>query len=410
MSRAVPGLAPVGVAVTAISTVGSVLLVGDHPDRIAYVFVGVWALALSLVGALVASRRPENPIGWLFLVSAAFVSLSSLAQACAERSLPSGTFLEPAAWLTLWLAVPGFGIFVWVFLLFPTGALLSPRWVWVMRAAFVGLVLMVLKLAFRPGPIDSFPAIDNPLGVESAKSMLDLVGNVGEGLLISAAVAAAVSLVLRTFRTKGVERLQMKWFAFSVLFLPIAFFAGEAIQPLDPTEEDAFTFLLIMFALLAIPTSMGVAILRHRLYDIDRLINRTLVYTVLTAILAGAYLLAVLALQSILPLPDQSPAIVAASTLAVVAAFRPLRKRVQEVVDKRFYRSRYDASLTIERFGVRLRAQTDLEGVTDDLISMTRQTMQPATVSLWLREGWASTPDIPKDQDGFRNDLRTELA
>ena len=410
MSRVAPGLVPVGVAVTSISTFGSVLLVGDHPDRIAYVVVGIWVLALSLVGALVASRQPENPIGWLFLLSAAFVSLSSLVQAWAEGSMPSGTFLEPAAWLTLWLAVPGFGIFVWVFLLFPTGTLLSPRWVWVMRAAFVGLVLMVLELAFRPGPIDSFPAIDNPLGVESAGSMLDLVGNVGEGLLISAAVAAAVSLVLRTFRTRGVERLQMKWFAFSVLFLPIAFLVGEAIQPFDPTEEDAVTFLLTMFALFAIPASMGVAILRHRLYDIDRLINRTLVYTVLTAILAGAYLLAVLALQSILPLPDESPAIVAASTLAVVAAFRPLRKRVQEVVDKRFFRSRYDAALTIERFGVRLRAQTDLEGVTGDLISMTRQTLQPATVSLWLREAWTTTPDFSKDQGDFRNDLRTELA
>lgn len=387
MSRAVPGLAPVGLAVTTISTVASVLLVGDHPDRIAFVFVGLWAVALSSVGALVASRRPENPIGWLFLLSATFVSLSSLAQAWAERSLTSGTLLEPAAWLTLWLAVPGFGIFVWVFLLFPTGRLLAPRWGWVKRMALVGLVGMVLKLAFRPGPIDSFPTIDNPLGVESARSMLDLVGIVGENLLVAAAVAAVVSLVLRTFRAQGVERLQMKWFAFSVLFLPIAFFAGEAIQPFDPTEEDALTFLLIMVALLAVPTTMGIAILKHRLYDIDRLINRTLVYTVLTAMLAGAYLLAVLALQSVLPLPDESPAIVAASTLAVVAAFRPLRAKVQGVVDRRFFRSRYSAAQTIERFGARLRVEADLEGLAADLVSVTKDTMQPATVSLWLTGG-----------------------
>ena len=118
MTRAVPGLAPVGVAAMMMSTVVSVLLVGNHPDRIAYIFVGLWVLALSLVGALVASRRPKNPIGWLFLLSAAFVSFSSLAQALVERSLTSGTVLAPAAWLTLWLAVPGFGIFVWVFLLF----------------------------------------------------------------------------------------------------------------------------------------------------------------------------------------------------------------------------------------------------------------------------------------------------
>jgi len=392
MSRATPVLALVGLAVTAISAVASFGLVGDHPDRIAFVFVGVWVLALSLVGGLVATRRPENPIGWLFLLSATFVSLSSLAQAWAERSLSAGNPGELAAWFTLWLAVPGFGIFVWVFLLFPTGMLLAPRWVWVARIALVGLVLMVLKLAFRPGPIDSFPTIDNPLGIESARSMFALVGNVGEALLIGAAAAAVVSLVLRTFGAQGVERLQMKWFALSVVLLPVAFFAGQAIQPLDPTEEDALTFLVIMVALLAIPTTMGIAILRHRLYDIDRLINRTLVYTALTALLAGAYLLAVLALQFALPLPDESPAIVAASTLAAVAAFRPMRTRVQSVVDRRFFRSRYDASQTVERFGARVRAQTDIEGLTSDLVSITRQTLQPATVSLWLREaGWSET-------------------
>ena len=385
MSRAVPGLGPAGLAVSATSAVSSVLLVGDHPDLIAYFFVGLWAVALSLVGALVANRRPENPIGWLFLLSAAFVSLSLLAQAWAERSLGTGNPGELVAWFTLWLAVPGFGIFVWVFLLFPTGDLLSPRWAWVSRLALVGLVGMVLRLGFRPGRIDSFPTIENPFGIESARQILDLIGAAGEGLLIGAAVAAVASLVLRTLRAQGTERLQMKWFALSVVLLPVAFLAGEAIQPFDPTEEDAFTFLLIMVALLAIPTTMGIAILRHRLYDIDRLINRTLVYTVLTAMLGGAYLLAVLALQSVLPLSDESPAIVAASTLAVVAAFRPLRARVQGVVDRRFFRSRYDTAQTIERFGARVRAQTDLEGLTIDLISITRQTMEPATVSLWLR-------------------------
>lgn len=380
-----PQLAVAGLIATTISTVACLLLVGDHPDLIAFFLVGLWAVALSLVGALVASRQPGNPIGWLFLLSATCVSFSSLAQAFAERFLPSGPG-ELAAWLTLWLAVPGFAVFVLVFLLFPTGDLLSPRWVWVMRAGWVGLALMVLNLALRPGTIDSFPTIDNPLGVESARSMLDLVGYVGEGLLIAAAVAAAVSLVLRTLGAQGVERLQMKWFALSVVFLPVAFLAGQAIQPLDPTEEDALTFLMIMVALLAIPTTMGIAILRHRLYDIDRLINRTLVYTVLTALLAGAYLLAVLALQFALPFPDESPAIVAASTLGAVAAFRPLRTRVQGVVDRRFFRSRYNASQTVERFGGQVRAQTDIDGLAADLVTITHQTMQPATVSLWLRD------------------------
>lgn len=384
MSRAVPGLAPAGLAVAAISTVASVVLVLDDPDLIAYVFVGLWAGALSLVGALVASRRPENPIGWLFLVSATFVSLSLLAQAWAERSLSTGNPGELAAWFTLWLAVPGFGIFVWVFLLFPTGGLLSPRWAWVSRLALVGLVGMVLRFAFRPGRIDSFPTIENPFGIESALPILDLIGAAGEGLLIGAAVAAVASLVLRTLRAQGTERLQMKWFALSVVLLPVAFLAGEAIQPFDPTEEDAATFLLIMAALLAVPTTMGIAILRYRLYDIDRLINRTLVYGALTALLTGAYLLAVLTLQSVLPLPDDSPAIVAVSTLAVVAAFGPLRAGIQGAVDRRFNRSRYDAGRTIAAFNRRLRSEVELDSLTRDLVGVVEDTMQPACVSLWL--------------------------
>ena len=165
-----PKLAVAGLVATVSTTLASVFLVGHHPDLIAYLAVGLWAVALSLVGALVASRRPENPIGWLFLLSATFVSLSSLVQGWAERSLSAGNPAELAAWLTLWLAVPGFGIFVWVFLLFPTGDLLSSRWAWVSRLGLVGLVGTVLRLAFRPGRIDSFPTIENPFGIESART------------------------------------------------------------------------------------------------------------------------------------------------------------------------------------------------------------------------------------------------
>jgi hypothetical protein len=374
-----------GLILASTATLGSIVLALDHPDLIAYVVLGAWVVFLALLGTLVASRRSENPIGWLFLASAVLIALSSLAQSWVEWSPTLGGFTLFTAWLTLWLAVPGFAIFVWVFLLFPTGRPLGPLWVWLARAAGVGLVLMVVGLALRPGPIDSFPAIQNPIGMDSAKTILEIIGSVGETLLILAGIGATTSLVLRTVRARGVERLQMRWFALAVLFVPVAFFAGQAIQPLDPTEEDALTFLLMMVALLGIPATMGMAILRYRLYDIDRLINRTLVYVTLSALLAGAYLLAVLVLQSLLPLRDDSPAIVAASTLAVVGAFGPLRSRVQGVVDRRFFRTRYDAAQTVELFGMRLRSETNLELLTQDLVSVTQKTMQPTQVSLWLR-------------------------
>jgi MFS family permease len=374
-----------GLVLASVATLGSIVLAFGHPDLIAYVVLGAWVVFLALLGTLVAVRRPENPIGWLFLASATFIALSSLAQSWVESSPTFGGFTMITAWLTLWLAVPGFAIFVWVFLLFPTGRLLGPNWVWVGRAAGVGLFLMVVGLALRPGPLDSFPTLQNPMGLDSAKTLLEVVRSTGEGLLIAAGIGATTSLVLRTVRARGVERLQMRWFALAVLSVPVAFFVGQALQPLDPTEEDALTFLLMMVALLAIPATMGLAILRYRLYDIDRLINRTLVYATLTALLAGAYLLAVLVLQSLLPLRDDSPAIVAASTLAVVGAFGPLRSRVQGVVDRRFFRTRYDAAQTVELFGVRLRSETNLELLTQDLVSVAQSTMQPTQVSLWLR-------------------------
>ncbi|MGH2775877.1 MAG: hypothetical protein ACRDJT_10675 [Actinomycetota bacterium] len=382
---------------TSASTLASILLGQRDSEWIAFVLVGLWIVALSLVGTLIAVRRPENPIGWLFLVSATFIALSSLAQAFAQRWGTSGPIGELAAWFTLWVAVPGFAIFVWVFMFFPTGRLQADRWVWVTRAAWAGTVLMILKLALRPGPIDSFPTTQNPFGIEPARSSLDVVGNVGEGLLVAAAFLATASLVVRALRAQGIERLQMKWFVLAVLFLPVAFFAGQLFQPLDPTEEDAVTFLLIMVALLAIPITMGIAILRYRLYDIDRFINRTLVYAALTALLTGAYLLAVLTLQSVLPLPDDSPAIVAVSTLAVVAVFGPLRAGIKGAVDRRFNRSRYDAERTIAAFNGRLRSEVELDSLAQDLVGVVEDTMQPAYVSLWLAHGGPSD-DHAKDE------------
>jgi len=196
-----------------------------------------------------------------------------------------------------------------------------------------------------------------------------------------------VSLVMRFRRSKGVEHQQLKWFSYAgvlvvgslMLQMVVFSFADEGSSAVDLVEG------LFSVAVTSIPITIGVAMLRYRLYDIDRLISRTLAYGLLTAILAGGYLLAVLALQSALPVRDDSPLIVATSTLAVVAAFRPLRNRVQGAVDHRFNRSRYDAARTIDAFSARLRAETNLDSLSTDLVAVVSSTMSPAHVSLWLR-------------------------
>jgi len=210
--------------------------------------------------------------------------------------------------------------------------------------------------------------------------------NVFSALLALGCFAAAViSLIYRFRRSEDDERLQLKWFVWAAILGFALLLFGNVL--VSPANEERFGSLIWTVAPLALPLSAGVAILRYRLYDIDRVISRTLAYGALTALLASIYLLSVLALQSLLPLDEDSPLIVAASTLGVVAAFGPLRNRVQNVVDRRFNRSRYDAAQTVENFGARLRTETNLDSLTDDLVAVTRRTLQPAHVSLWLHSG-----------------------
>ncbi len=359
-------------------------------DRLFESIFTLMILTYAAVGAVVATRRPDNLIGWIFCAFALCGGLLAAAAEYAEldpvgraSSLPAHAI---AAWVAEWIALPTFGLIVFVLLLFPTGRALSPRWraaSWFAGGAFGAAAL---STAFRPGMLGETSRVaDNPFGVDGpAGEALTAFAPLGDGLAVAALIVATAAMVLRFRRSRGDERLQLKWLACagglgaSGLALSVAGdTAGVSFEPL-------FYASFIAWALL--PVAAGVAILRHRLYDIDVVINRTLVYGALTLTLAAAYLGSVLVLQLALsPLTAQSDLAVAGSTLAVAALFRPARRRIQALVDRRFYRRRYDAARTLERFGARLRDEVDLDTLGGDLRGVVRETVQPAHVSLWLR-------------------------
>jgi hypothetical protein len=299
---------------------------------------------------------------------------------------------ELAAWLSTWLFVPVlFCIPVYLFLLFPDGRPISRRWGPVAWMAGVGLLATTVGNALSPGRLDGppFETVENPVGPAGGGEVLYWTTVLGYWLTLASILLAGVSLVLRFRRAGGPERQQLKWFASAA-----ALFAATTI---------VYTFLLAgvaeqagqistLLAFAAIPVAVGVAILRHRLYDIDVVINRTLVYGSLTVALVALYFGGIVVLQRVFVIltGQQSTLAVVGSTLAIAALFNPLRRRIQGFVDRRFYRRKYDARKTLEAFSSTLRDETDLEALRGDLVGVVRETMQPAHVSLWLRPETAS--------------------
>src|SRR5215203_3876473 len=349
------------------------------------VFVLATVLTFSVVGAIVASRQPRNAIGWIFCGIGLVVSLNSFTGSYAGYRLAGGSapgsLAETAAWFsswswTLWIYVPT----TFLLLLFPDGRLPSPRWRPVAWCAALG-VIFVAGYALEPGPLEEFPRITNPYGVDSP--ILDAVAVAGAILASASMLASAVSLIVRMRRAGRVERQQIKWLAYGGAVVVGAVFVGGVISVW--IEEVGIS--LIIIGLLGLPIFTGIAILRSRLYDIDIVINRTLVYATLTATLALLYFGGVTALQRLLsPVMGEGNGLaVVASTLLIAALFNPLRRRIKAFIDRRFYRSKYDARKTLEGFSARLRDETDLEALSGDLEGVVRETMQPAHVSLWLR-------------------------
>jgi hypothetical protein len=347
--------------------------------------------AFMVVGALIVAHRPDNPIGWIFAAIALLAAGGGLAETYARYAYETRPGSLPGAIVATWFAwsswYPTVALAV-VFtpLLFPTGRLLSPRWrpvAWLAGAATAAIVaLAVLQPTFV---LDSGRTIDNPIGVAAVPHPEEsTAGTILTSLLTLSVLAAFTSLILRFRRSRGAERQQLKWFTYAAALVPFV--------ALGDVLPEAVGNLLFAALTAFLPVAAGIAILRYRLYEIDRLINRTLVYGLLTVLLGVVYALGVFLLGRLLdPAAGESELAVAASTLAVAALFQPARRRVQELVDRRFNRRRYDAATTVEAFSTRLRDQVDLDTLSAELLAVVDQTVQPTTASLWLRPSVSSS-------------------
>jgi hypothetical protein len=281
-------------------------------------------------------------------------------------------------------------------LLFPDGRLPSRRWRVVGWLAAAALATLAFGSAFTPGPLSDYPEVDNPLGLAQLEGSLLEDGGVGWVLLSASVVISAVSIAVRYRRATGEERQQIKWLVFAGVIIAVGWTASSVAQDAISGTGGALgvvSLLLGVTSLLGIPVAVGIAILRYHLYDVDLVINRTLVYATLTAMLVLVYLGGVVLLQYVFRTltGQESQLAVVASTLAIAALFGPLRRRVQEFIDRRFYRRKYDAAKTLAEFSSKLRDETDLDALSDDLTAAVRETVQPAHVSLWLRS--APVPD-----------------
>ncbi len=347
--------------------------------------------ACTTVGLLIVTRRRGNVIGWTYLLLSLAYAVGEFTGAYALRAqtrsppLPAGVW---AAWITdpLWIAaVPLGGILL--LLLFPTGQPPSPRWRLVTRVAAIAGLIAGLASALHPDALHKYlPSARNPAGIQNAGPLLDVVLLLAGVVLVACLVAAVASLLVRWRRARGIERQQLKWLADAAVLLLIVLAAGSFLPHL-------LYQAVVLVAALLLPTATGTAVLRYRLYDIDRVINRTLVYGLLTALLLGVYAAGVTAIGGLLnPLGGRSSLAVAASTLAVAALFQPARRRIQTSVDRRFNRRRYDAAEAVAAFSARLRDQVDLDTLTAELLAVVDQTMEPTRLSLWLRPSSTATP------------------
>lgn len=377
----------VGVSVPLI-TLG-IFLSSRGPDAVGALEVVLFVLssvAFPVVGALIIARHPRHPIGWIFVAAGLISVLQTLFAGYGtfalerESPIPGGVI---ASWLADIIWLPSIALSTtFLFLLFPDGRLLSKRWRPIAWMAVVGTALSAIAAVFEPTLYDR-PGIRAPLALPAdARWIVERLFGVSFFLWLSATIGAVISLIVRLRRARGDERQQVKWFAFAAVA------ALGALIPLFVVESPEAYALFGGIALLAIPTSVGIAILKYRLYDIDRIINRTLVYGALTALLIGVYVAAAVgfgALVRSVTGQENNSLVIAASTLAVAAVFGPARRRIQAFIDRRFYRRKYDAARTLETFSVKLREQVDLDSLSGELVGVVRDTMQPVHVSLWLR-------------------------
>jgi hypothetical protein len=388
---AIAGLATVPATDHLLRQAGRPELAQLGADTVPYLLAIVVAAS---VGTLLAARRPGHPVGWLLLGLGLSVSASGLADGYARYgvvarpgAVPGAVYLAIYSPATLVgaLACTGF-----VLLLTPSGSLPSPRWRWWARVAAAAPVVFVLALTFGPMLIPPYEAVHKPLEIPALDGVMSAATNVAFAVIAANLAVGAASLVIRFRRARGVERLQLRWVAFAAALTGVA-----AVVVLVAAALNATAVLLaaIGACMAILPLAIGAAIARYRLYDLDRIISRTVTYSVLTVLLGGGYTAVTLGLGQFLG--QRSSLVVAGATLAVAALFRPARDRVQHAVDRRFNRRRYDAAAISAAFGARLRQETDLDALTHDLLAVVEATVQPTLASMWLRPAAAGPGRAP---------------
>ena len=379
------------------------------------------AVTFPTVGAVIAAQRPGNAIGWIFCLiglsealSAFGVQYAYYAMLTRPGNLPGGAEM---AWLQAWVWIPGVGsVTTFILLLFPNGRLLTHRWRWIAWLSATSIALFFLPIAVGSWKYREVLLLKTPDQLPGTGPYL-AISSVGLVLLLLCSLASTFSLILRFRRATGEERQQLKWFTYMSVLLFLLFFGSSLLSSflplfhLDPTLPNAVDNVLQVIVFVFIPIVLGIAILKHRLFDIDVIINRTLVYGTLTVLLALVYFGLVIGLEPLVRLVSgqgkQSPVIIVASTLAIAALFQPLRRRIQRIIDRRFYRSKYDAARTLAAFSATLRNEVDLQQLREHLVTVVEETMQPSHVSLWLRSPehngkqrapWRATPPVSSEE------------
>jgi hypothetical protein len=346
----------------------------------------VAAVSAATVGAVLAGQRPRHPVGWLLLAVGLSMTVDALATGYVRYGLLARPGALPAAdylagfssgVVIVWVSCAGF-----ILLLTPTGSLPSPRWRWWARVAAAAAAAFQLGSVFDPAPLEpEHPAIGNPLAIQAlASPVAGATGAICGVIVLAALFVAAWSLVLRFRRARGLERLQLRWLALAAVLAAMLLLVTTVAVGVS---NDGLVLASTSSCVALLPLATGAAILRYRLYDLDRIISRTVAYALLTLLLGLGYAAVVIGLGRLLP--QGSSLVVAAATLAVAAVFQPARRRVQGAVDRRFNRRRYDAARTIQAFSARLRQEVDLDALTGELLAVVQETMQPTRASLWLR-------------------------
>jgi hypothetical protein len=400
-AQRITGLAVAATAILIVVTVSIIAVAPDAPLRQAWGFRGfaaILAVAFGAVGALVSLRVPGNRIGALLVaigLSAAIVAFAVEYAAYGLVVAPGSVPLAlPVGWLVTWVWVPFAGLATtFLLLLFPDGHLPSPAWRPAVRLATASIVLTSTGLALQPGPIDNAPYLDNPLEIPGAwASAVEAMTTFGFGLLAVAVLVSAGSLAQRFRRSTGAARQQLKWFAAAAVFAGVTLAGPGTLLNIvvsgSPATSTVKAFeILTILSFLSIPVATGIAVLRYHLYEIDRLISRTIGWAIVTGLLVGTFVLLVLGLTSFVePLTGGNTLVIAGSTLVVAALFNPVRTRVQRAVDRRFDRSRYDGERLLAAFGERLRDEVDLAAISADVLATVDAAVRPSAAGLWLRE------------------------